>query len=60
MTTKELMAKAIAELPDDATFEDAVDKLLLLSKIARARAQVAAGETISHEEVGARLNKRLQ
>jgi hypothetical protein len=60
MTTKELMVKAVTALPDDATFEDAMDKRLLLSKIAGARKQVAAGETIPHEEVRTRLSKWLQ
>jgi hypothetical protein len=60
MITKQEMAKAIAELPDDATLDDAIDKLLLLTKIERARAQVAAGETLTKAEARARLSKWLK
>ncbi len=33
--TKDDMARAIATLPDDATVEDAIERLILLDRVAR-------------------------
>jgi hypothetical protein len=35
MTTKESIVKAMTELPEDASFEDAMDKLHVLYRIER-------------------------
>ena len=51
MTKKELMMKAIEELPEDAEFDDAIDRLLYLAGIERGLADVEAGRVISHEEL---------
>jgi predicted transcriptional regulator len=47
--------KAIGELPHDATFEDVLERLYFLYKIDKGLQQVAAGETISHEEAMKRI-----
>ena len=39
MDTKQQMLKAIEELPDDASVEDALERLYLLYKIVRATRQ---------------------
>ena len=55
MTTKEQIVKAMVELPDDATFEDALERLYVLYKISRGIADHDAGRTISHEEMLKRI-----
>ena len=47
--------KAVADLPEDATVEDAIERLLLLSKIEQGLEQSRRGETIPHEEVKRRV-----
>jgi hypothetical protein len=53
---KSEMVRVIQELPDDATFEDAMEQLYFLSKIERGLGQ-SKGETIPHEEIKARFLK---
>lgn len=60
MLTKEQMVKAIEELPDDASVDDAVERLYLLEKIERGIAQADAGQTVSHDEALRRLSKWLK
>src|SRR5947207_662448 len=50
---KEQMLRAMAVLPDDATFEEGMDTLDLLLRIEQGLADEEAGRTISHEEVRA-------
>jgi hypothetical protein len=42
MDTKEQMLKAIEDLPDDATVEDALERLYLLNKVERGIKQADA------------------
>jgi predicted transcriptional regulator len=58
MTIKEKMLHAVEDLPEDATYEDAMERLLLLAKVERGLQQADAGETVTHEEVQDRLAKR--
>jgi len=55
--TKSEIIQAIQDLPDDATLEDAMEKLYFLAKIERGLAQSDAGETISHAEIKARFQR---
>ena len=57
MTTKERILKALADLPDDAGVEDAMERLYLLAKVERGIAQADAGELITQEEARERLAK---
>ncbi len=50
------IVRVIQDLPEDATVEDAMERLYVLSKIERGLEQ-ADGRTISHEEVKARFLK---
>jgi hypothetical protein len=54
------MVKAIEELPDDATVEDALERLYLLYKIERGVQQADAGELISPVEARQRMAKWLK
>jgi predicted transcriptional regulator len=55
--TKSDIIEAIQDLPDDATLEDAMERLYFLAKIERGLAQSEAGETISHAEIKARFQR---
>ena len=59
MTIKEKILKAVNELSDDASVEDAMEKLLVLAKIERGLAQADLNETITHQAVKERLSKWL-
>lgn len=60
MTTKREIIKAIQELPDDATLEDAMERLYLLYKVERGLAQADAGQKVSQEEARSRMAKWLR
>ena len=60
MTTKERLACVIEYLPDDATIEDAMERLLFLAKVERGIEQADAGQTIPHEKVKKRMAKWLK
>ena len=60
MTTKEQMIKVIQELPEDATVEDAMERLYLLYKIERGIAQAEAGQKVSQEEARRRMAQWLK
>ena len=59
MTTKEKVVHAVEELPDDATIEDAMERLLFLAKIERGIRQADIGQTIPHSAVRERMAKWL-
>ena len=60
MKTKEQMLKAIEELPDDATIEDALERLSLLYKIERGQKQADNGALVTQEEARQRMAKWLR
>lgn len=60
MTTREKVIQVIQDLPDDATVEDAMERLLLLAKIERGIQQADSGQTVAHAEVKERMAKWLK
>ena len=60
MTTKEKALHALKELPDDASIEDAMERLLFLAKVEKGLRQAEAGQTVPHAEVKDRMAKRLR
>ena len=54
-SAKKLMKQALDKLPDDATVEEAMERLLFLSKIDQGLAEADAGRTLNSEEVRKRL-----
>lgn len=50
-TAKQLALAAVERLPDDATVEDAMERLAFLADIEAGLADADAGRTVSHEEV---------
>ena len=60
MTTKDKVVHAVADLPDDATIEDAMERLLFLAKVERGMGQADAGQTIPHSQVKERMAQWLK
>jgi predicted transcriptional regulator len=58
--TKQQILKAIEELPDNASVEDAMERLYLLYKIERGLRQADSGDLISQEEARQRMAKWLK
>jgi predicted transcriptional regulator len=54
-STKQRIRDVVDKLPPEATVEEAMERLYVLAKIERGIAQADAGQTLSHEEVRARL-----
>ena len=55
MTNKEIILRAMQELPDDATAADAMEVLYLLHKVEKGMKQADAGQTLSQDEVRQRM-----
>lgn len=49
--------RIIQDLPEDATVEDAMERLYFLAKVERGLEQSDASETIPHEEIKAKFLK---
>lgn len=50
-TTRDRIIEALQELPPDASFEDAIERIVFLAKIEVGLAQLDAGRGVPHEEV---------
>jgi predicted transcriptional regulator len=55
MSVKEQLLASIKDLPEDASWEDAEERIRYLASIDEARAQLDRGEGIPHEEVKRRV-----
>ena len=55
LTAKERALDALRSLPDDASLEDAIERLCFIAKIEEGLRQSEAGELIPHEEVKKQL-----
>jgi predicted transcriptional regulator len=60
MVLKEQMLQTIQELPDDVSFDDAMERLYLMYKIERGIEQSDRGEVVSQEEARQRMARWLQ
>ena len=56
-TVREQIKRVLEELPPDATFEDAIERLVLLAKIDAGLAELDAGLGVPHDEVKRRLGR---
>jgi hypothetical protein len=54
-TTRDRIVEALKDLPEDATFQDAIERLVFLAKIDIGLAELDAGKGIPHNEVKRRL-----
>ena len=50
VSAKQLLRNAVEQLPEDATVEDAMDRLYFLSKVARGIEAADRGDVVPHEE----------
>jgi hypothetical protein len=53
--TRDQMLDAIRALPEDATVDDAIERLVFLAKIDEGLAQLDRGDEMPHDEVRRRL-----
>jgi hypothetical protein len=53
--TKQAILKALEDLPEDASIEDALDRLYLLYKVERGLRQADGGELIGQAEARRRM-----
>ena len=60
MTTKEEILELMEQLPEDATIEDAIEKLVVLYKIQQGLKQLDKGQGISQEEAKKRIRQWLK
>ncbi len=58
MEAKEAIRGLLDRLPDDCSVEDVLYHLYVLQAVERGQADVAAGRTISHEEVDKALRRK--
>ena len=58
MTVKDQLKRMIETLPEDARFEDAMERLYLLYKIQRGEEQADRGDVLSQEEVERRFEAK--
>jgi predicted transcriptional regulator len=56
-TAKQKILQAIEKLPPDATFEDAIERLVFLAKVDRGLAELDAGRGVDHSEGKRRLGR---
>jgi predicted transcriptional regulator len=49
-TTKQMILQAVEHLPDNATLEDAIERLCFLAKVEEGVRQSNAGETVPHPD----------
>ena len=51
MSVKELIRNAVDQMPEEISFDDALEELEILAAIQRADEAADAGDEIQHEEV---------
>lgn len=54
-SARDQIREAIEQLPADATFDDAIERLVLLAKIEAGLAQLNKGKGVPHDEARQRL-----
>jgi hypothetical protein len=59
MTKKSRILEPLADLPEDAEVEDAIERLYLLYKIEKGVEQADRGEKVTQEEARARMARWL-
>ncbi len=58
MTVKEQLRQVLEALPDDASIEEAMERLYVLYKIQRGVEQLEAGQVIPHDEARKRIMQK--
>jgi hypothetical protein len=60
MTSKEKALQAIQDLPEEASIEDAMERLLFLAKVEKGLQQADREDTVPHAAAKARTAKWLK
>ena len=60
MTNKQKVLQAVQGLPENASYEDAMERLLFMAKVERGLQQADAGKTISHSKVKEKMRRWLK
>ncbi len=55
IAAKQLLREAVERLPEDASVEDAMERLYFLAKVARGVDAADLGDVVSHEEARRRV-----
>lgn len=55
VANKQRILNALDDLPEDASVEDAIERLYFLAKVEKGFGQLDAGESIDHDEVKRRV-----
>ena len=55
VATRDAVLESLQQLPVDATLDEMIEQVILVSKIKTGLAQSEAGDLISHQEVTARF-----
>ena len=58
MQTKETVKAVLDRLPDDCSLDDVLYHLYVVQAVARGRADVDAGRTLSHKQVEDELRRK--
>jgi predicted transcriptional regulator len=58
ISTKAKIVSAVEELPENATIEDAIERLVFLHKVEIGLAQAREGKSVPIDEVEAKLKHR--
>jgi predicted transcriptional regulator len=56
-TTKDRIIETLRDLPADASFEDAIERIVFLAKVEEGLSQLDSGRAIPHQEVRRRLGR---
>lgn len=56
-TSREQIIEALQDLPGDATFDDAIERLIFLAKIDAGLAELDEGKGVPHDEVKRQLSQ---
>jgi predicted transcriptional regulator len=54
-SAKERILESLRDLPPDASFEDAIERIVFLAKVEEGLAELDAGKGIPHDEVKRQL-----
>ncbi len=54
-TARDKILEALQDLPDDATVDDAIERLVFLARVDAGLAELDAGKGVPHEEAKQRL-----
>ena len=58
MQAKQTVRDILDRLPDDCSLDDVLYHLYVVNAVKRGKAEVAAGETVSHDDVARELRKK--